>query len=461
MRIYPAIFLVLGLTTLVIDIVLGKVPKTLSGQTLLPDYLAHWTGGRLLLNGDLGHLYDPSVQHGLQNEVIGSSTQLSWFVSPPFAAVLYAPFALLSYPVSAGMWTVASTGLLVAAIVMMRPMLPRLGLRHWGLVTLVVAATQPVLELIGSGQDSALSLFLWVLGVRLLTSNRDRSAGVVFALGLLKPQLFIVAPLVLLLQCRFRALGAWVVTASGLGLVSLALVGPSGIHTWLSLPFTRLYQVQVQEGQAWKMEGLPSLVTSLAPPAMAATAQVTGLIVAVLVAAAFALEVRRSRGASIQAVWAFAAITTVVVSPHLVIYDLVLALPAFLYLLERHNQRVTRLSLLLLFGITWTTALRHVAAGHLAWPFSVVGAAWSVVPLAVLWSLLCRDFRSSRASTPSPIATAQESESSQRTEPLAGLVPLVDQQVETQEVGERPVTERLGLPVAPDRHETVGPGDMK
>ena len=397
MRIYPTIFLVLGLASLVANVALGDIPRTISGQPLMPDYLAHWTGGQLLLKGDLSHLYDPSVQLGLQRDVIGGSTRLSWFVSPPFTAVLYAPFALLPYPLSAGVWTATSTVLLVAALVLLRPMLPRLGLQHWGLVTLIVAATQPVFELLGSGQDSALSLFLWVSGIRLLTSRRDLAAGAIFALGLFKPQLFILAPVVLLLQHRFRAFGAWAVATSGLALVSLALVGPSGIRTWLSLPFTRLYQVQVQEGQAWKMQGIPSLLTSLSPPGISAAAQIAGLVIAFVVAAGFVLAVRSAPAPSIFELWAFAALTTVLASPHLVIYDLVLAVPAFLYLLERHDQRVTRLSLLLLFAITWTTAVRHVAAEHMAWPLAVVGGAWSAVPLSVLWALQYRDLRLSRA----------------------------------------------------------------
>jgi hypothetical protein len=182
-----------------------------------------------------------------------------------------------------------------------------------------------------------------------------------------------------------------------LALVSLALVGPSGIRTWLSLPFTRLYQVQVQEGQAWKMQGIPSLLTSLSPPGISAAAQIAGLVIAFVVAAGFVLAVRSAPAPSIFELWAFAALTTVLASPHLVIYDLVLAVPAFLYLLERHDQRVTRLSLLLLFAITWTTAVRHVAAEHMAWPLAVVGGAWSAVPLSVLWALQYRDLRLSRA----------------------------------------------------------------
>ena len=51
----------------------------------------------------------------------------------------------------------------------------------------------------------------------------------VFALGLHKPQLFFLVPLVLLCWGRWRALAGWAVTAGLLGAVSLRLVGFDGV----------------------------------------------------------------------------------------------------------------------------------------------------------------------------------------------------------------------------------------
>jgi len=82
---------------------------------------------------------------------------------------------------------------------------------------------------------------------------------------------------------------------------------------------------------------------------------------------------------------AFAALTTVLLSPHLVVYDLVLLLPAVLYLLERQDTPTVRVALFFLFVITWMAPVGHLVAGIAPWPFSVVGAGWGAVPILVLW----------------------------------------------------------------------------
>ena len=90
LRIYSTV-LVLGFgVTLALS---WALPGT---QTPLPDYSARWTAGRLLLDGRLGSLYDPAVQAAVQQQDWGA-TGLSWFVSPPFVAILFAPLAVAPY----------------------------------------------------------------------------------------------------------------------------------------------------------------------------------------------------------------------------------------------------------------------------------------------------------------------------------------------------------------------------
>src|SRR5207249_1557623 len=139
-------------------------------------------------DGDTSHLYDPAAQQALQDRIVGKQDMFAWYVSPPFMALLYLPFAALPYLLSAVAWTVFTLLLLRIAAWLARPLIPDLGARHWRFALLVAAASQPIFELLGAGQDTALSLLIWVVGVRMAVSRRDGLAGTIFALGLLKPQ---------------------------------------------------------------------------------------------------------------------------------------------------------------------------------------------------------------------------------------------------------------------------------
>jgi hypothetical protein len=383
--VYPLTVLIASTAVMVAAISLGDLPHIAGGEVVLPDFLAHWTGGRMLLDGDTGALYDPAAQRAVQAVEVGDGT-LSWFVSPPFATYLYGPFAMLAYGQAAVAWTVFSTACLVAAAILVRPLAPRLFRDHTVGVYLVLLATQPVFELLGSGQDTGLSVLLWVAGIRLLLAGRELAGGMVLALGLFKPQLFFVVPFVLVAQRRWRALGAWAATAIGLGLVSVGTVGLDGVIDWAKVPFSETFHAAVQVGQAWKMQSLPALASTLGLSSWVVE------LVAVAAVLVFLRQLRRARtlGVGDLPMWMLAMMATVVASPHLVVYDLVVGLVPMLWLVEHANTRTVRLACLTLFVLTWTVPVRHFLGG----PFD---AAWSAIPLVILWAVLARSIGVTRA----------------------------------------------------------------
>lgn len=392
-RAYAAIFLAVWVASLSGSIVLGHPPRNVLATPILPDYLNHWTGGRLVLEGATDRLYDVGTQLALQYRVVGESDQLYWFVAPPFAALLYLPFAALPYVPSTLVWTAVSVLLLLGAARLAQPLAPGLSRQHRATLLLIGAAAQPTFELIGSGQDSALNLFLWVAGTRLAVAGRDGPAGVVFALGLHKPQLFFLPPLLFLVGRRWRALAAWALTAGLLGSVSLLLVGSDGVLAWFALLVSPLYRDEVQAGQAWRMQSLPALLAAIAPRQLAPPAEALGLLLGLLLVAGLvrrAVRHSRSDRAREAALWGLACLTTLLASPHLGLYDFILlALPALL-LVERANQRPVRLALLAAFGLTWTLAARYALVSAAPWPLTAFGASWTAVPLLWLWLALTR-----------------------------------------------------------------------
>lgn len=375
------------LAFLAIAVVAPLLPSA-DGAVLLPDFMAHWTGGKLLLQGQTAELYDPLVQKHLQDSAVAHGA-FSWFVSPPFAAVLYAPFAALPYTAAAVLWTVLSVACLVAAVRLLPLWAPVLFARSGNVVWLVVFASEPVLELFGSGQESAVTLLLWVFGIRSVVRGREVTGGIVLALGLFKPQQLLLVPVVLLIQRRWQALSAWLVTAVGLAAASVAVVGVDGTASWLKLPFSPLYVELAQVQMAWKMQSAGALITGLFPASIGWVAAKLGLLVSAALIGLFIWQAwRRRERANEVASWMLALLVTVLSSAHIGVYDLVLLIPPLLYVLARTPSPRLRIAAVCVFLLPWTNLLRHGIAESLHWPFTVVQAAWVVIPVVLFWKPL-------------------------------------------------------------------------
>lgn len=400
-RNYSIAFLSLGVIASILNVALAHSLRVLTGNALFPDFLAHWTAGRLLLDGNLDHLYDADFQANLQHAIIGPGDDVSWFVGPPFTAILYVPFAALPFPVAGVLWTLVSVVAIAASLVLLKPLVPRLA-QDWTVTVLAVLACQPVLEVIGAGQDSAISMLVWAAGLRLLVAGRDALAGLVFGAGLIKPQLVLVAPPTFLIQRRWSAFAVWVAMALVAAAASVALIGVDGIHTWITTLTSQRYDEQINVGQAWKQLSASALLVSIVPPSLVNAAQTLGLVLCAALVVAFLVVAWRAPRERWLDVWTLAALTTVVASPHLLVYDLLIAVPAVLVLLDRHPSRRIRLALLAAFVLTYLNPIAHLLALKVSWPLTLVGAPWAVVPLLFLWYDALRACRPDPSPVPVP-----------------------------------------------------------
>jgi hypothetical protein len=401
LRNYPLIFVVLGSVILAISMVQRLSEPAVFG-TVLPDYLAHWTGGALLLDGFGADLYNTERQVGVQAPISGTSSVLAWFVSPPLVAALYAPLALVNYSASAALWLIINVVLLAACLRSLRLVAPILMARRGGLVVLVLCASAPVFELLGGGQDSAFVLAVWLLAIRLIAGRHQFFAGAVLGLALLKPQHVLLVPVVLLVTRRLGALSGFLVMGLLQAGLSLALVGPVGIGCWVDALTGGGFGEQVQQGQAWKMVSVPAFLHAVLPESVpSAIGTILSILVLVTAAVVLVKQLVRRRRSVRQPVAAgekgharhtdgmlvlvATLSTTVVFSPHLVVYDAVLFFPVALYLLENRPTVAVRLSLTAAFCTMWLAPAFHLTAGQYAWPFSIIAAPWTAIPLVILW----------------------------------------------------------------------------
>lgn len=384
LRVYPFLLIIVGAIGLLAGSLVRIVDPGTQGA-FLPDYLAHWTGGRLLLDG-AENLYDPAVQSKLQGRELGAEVPLAWFVSLPVVAALYAPLALIPYNLSGLLWFVLNAALLWWCFLSLRFLAPRLFQNRRKTVLLCALAAPPTFEALGSGQDSAFVLAVWLIGIRLFIHGYPGWAGAVLGLGFTKPQLVLVIPLVLLAVRSYKALAAFVLTVGAVAAATLALVGVDGIRQWTAALASPLYMMEVQEGQAWKMTGLPSLLQSLLPAGWGQAVAPVLTLISLPIGAAVLLTVllRHGRAADPATVLIATLATSLTFSPHLATYDAVLFVPVAVFLLDRWPGAGLRVAVVLAFVLMWLVAPLHVAAATSPW-LSALDAPWSALPLAAIW----------------------------------------------------------------------------
>ena len=179
-------------------------------------------------------IYDVSVLRALSTGFPATERFVdsrSAFINPPLFAWIVAPLTALPLPVAYLVWTLVSLGALVLAWYLVAPYR---GLAKVSLLLLALAVW-PVMESFYWGQPSLEIVALVAVSWFLTQRGRPVAAGVALALAVaLKPNIVILVPLALLVSGRFRVFGAFAIASAVVGLAELAVLGQSGVATWLS-----------------------------------------------------------------------------------------------------------------------------------------------------------------------------------------------------------------------------------
>jgi hypothetical protein len=304
--------------------VAGTAPLNRLGEPLGGDYIAFHTAGRMLLGGRGSQLYDPAAVRSVEAEsTLGQAPGLyDPLRNPPFFALVFAPFAVVDLVPSFIAWTVLSIGALAAAVWLA---LGIVELRNrWRTIACIVFGFGPVyLGLVG-GQNSTLALLLYVLTYRALLRGHERESGIWAALGLFKPQLFIVFPLLFVAAKRWSALRSYLGVAVSLALISLVLVGVDGLVGWAHVLFSNDFEAAIALKQSFRMHSLKSFFDLLLP-------ETPSVALGLSIAASLVVLVPLVRLVRSPMVWhhrilpwlyATAMVVGVLIDPHIFDYDL-------------------------------------------------------------------------------------------------------------------------------------------
>lgn len=222
-----------------------------AGDNFHNDFTFYYAAARLGLTHGWTHLYDLGLQQQ-QLDAIGSRikvAQLARYVSPPPLAWLVIPLTALPYRVAYWLWSALLLAGLVLTWYLAAP-----GAGRARVIFLVGAfGWLPIVYGLQLGQPALLVAAAVAACYTLLRNGRDIEAGAVLGLLVLKPQLALLVPVVLLVAGRRRAFASAVAVLALITIASLIALGPSGASDYVArLNFaTSVPENQAQTLAAW------------------------------------------------------------------------------------------------------------------------------------------------------------------------------------------------------------------
>jgi hypothetical protein len=300
-------------------------PRDPFGTLKGADFLHFYTLGRIALQGDAAQLYDGPAQHDLQVQLVPSSAAEGFIpVYPPQTAILFAPFARLPFYAAALLWALVT--IVVYALVVHAASRPlRRRPEATALIVAAAAGFPPFWNLVLHGQSTTIPLAAFGLAWALVAGGRSFLAGLALGLLAVKPQLGLVVAVVVPASRDWRLLLGIVLSIGVQASVSAAVFGPPVFAAWLEVLRELPAVTPLLEPRPYQLHSIRALTNLLpAPIGIAAWA------VASAVVAAYAIRLwNASQPVAVR--MSGLVLATVLVSPHLTVYDAtLLALPLVL-----------------------------------------------------------------------------------------------------------------------------------
>lgn len=222
-KVYPRLFL--ALFVLAAPLYALSFSRGLDGRGRPPgtDFIAFWSAGRFALDGRVADAWDIDLIGAFQLGIYPGMSGPTQWAYPPTTLPLVLPFGALPHLTAYLVWTVVGLALYVGAL---SPLLR--GRPHaWQ-----IALAFPGLWLgIPSGQ---IQFFVAALvgAALLLLPRRPVAAGILIGLLVIKPQLAVMLPVVLVAGREWRAFAAAAATSLVAAAVSAVTFGVSAYESW-------------------------------------------------------------------------------------------------------------------------------------------------------------------------------------------------------------------------------------
>ena len=361
MRTYSAILLTLALLGSCVWVALSRDAIDRNGKPLGTDFSNVYAAGTLAWQGKAADAYDPAKQHTAEIALFGGRDVpfYGWHY-PPFFLALAALVATVPYLWGLALWQITS---FIAYAATIRAIIPQ---RE----TLLVASAFPAVFVnIGHGHNGFLTTAL-LGGALLLLDRRPWLAGVLIGLIAYKPQFGVLIPLALLAGGYWRSIAGAALTVLALIALSTVIFGTDIWHAFAeSTAFTRDIVLE-QGGTGWqKIQSIFSAIRMWGANVPLAYAAQGAL--ALCLAVSLAWLWRSDAAFALKA--AALAIASLLATPYVLDYDLVVLAIAIAYVVGHSLQHGFRSYEITILVAAWVMPLlTRTVAGAIYLPLGLL-----------------------------------------------------------------------------------------
>ena len=324
------------------------------------DFKSFWAASRLVLQGRAAAVYDP-VAELLAQGVAPGQQGMAFFYPPTFLLIVW-PFGLLPFGWAMPVWLGVTLALWLVSLRVVMP----LEFRSW---VLPVVAMPAVWLNLAAGQNGFLTAALLNLAVG-WGERFPVAAGVCLGCLGYKPQFAFVLPVALVALGRWRVVAVSAVTAAAMVGASVWVFGAAAWRGFLAQPAGIDEVLRTGSEAPGKMVSLLGvLMAGHAPAWVGYGAQV---VLSLVVCGLVWVFVRRGPG-----VVALVSVGSVLASPWLHRYDLVLLVPAAGWIASASRALVWERPVLV--GLYWLPLATAMMGTGARFPLDILGVALLMV----------------------------------------------------------------------------------
>jgi Glycosyltransferase family 87 len=290
------------------------------------DFLHFFTLGSLALAHRGVDLYNMDAQSQLSTQRVPAAAGIRYLpLYPPQVSIFFTPLARLSYSCALILWLSLSSLIYGVCCYALWRACPNMH-NHKLTVVILALAFPAFWHLIAWGQTSALALACFTVAFFALRSQREFLAGLALGCLIFKPQLALAAALVFVVTLNWKVIAGALLSATTQLAAAWLYYGPGPLHDWMRMLLNLPSLLPQLEPRLYQTHSLRTFWTLLVPwpPASLVLYLATGVLIAALTALCW-----RSR-LSLSLRYSALLLATVLLAPHLTVYDLVILAPGFL-----------------------------------------------------------------------------------------------------------------------------------